>query len=324
MCDDAVRNPEKTPEPLVAVLVPSYNQEKYIFECLESIKSLNYRRLELIISDDCSRDGTFELAKQWTRENSGRFERTHVVRQDKNIGIVRNLQYLFNNAQGDYLAYIAADDAFVESAILGRVEIMRRDRNVDGVFGNAQLISNTGGVLRERFIPRWIARELTSRRLLVSSLLLNWRSPGPVMMLRREAVLENGSLGILPPDLQGEDKYIYIRLAAHGKLQFIDEVVAKYRVVQDSLSRTPSLHRDVFEYCLQSDKRNRHLVSGLDRCAIEIRIERFDLELNKGCAMIYELKKLFLRFLAMQLKIILFIRAIICKAWPLEESDKRC
>jgi glycosyltransferase involved in cell wall biosynthesis len=314
----------QNPEPLVTVLVPSYNHEKYVVECLDSIKNLRYKRLELIVSDDCSRDGTFALAKQWAQENKGRFERTLVVRQDNNVGIVGNLQFLFNNAQGEYISYIASDDAYVESAIAGRLEILQKNPNIDAVFGNAQVISSSGEVLRERFIPQWIARELSLRRLLVSSLLLNWRPPGPVMMLRREAVLENGSLGILPTDLHGEDKYIYIRLAARGKLQFIDAAVAKYRVVQDSLSQAPSLQGLVLDYQLQSDKRNRHLVSGLDRCAIEVRIARFDLELNKGCAVVYELKKLFLRCLAMQLKIILSVRVLICKARSLLESDKRC
>ncbi len=314
MCSDIVRKPEQDPEPLVTVLVPSYNHEKYVAECLESIRNLSYKRLELIVSDDCSRDGTFALAKQWVEENTGRFERTLVVRQDKNVGIIGNLQFLFNSAQGEYLLSIASDDVFVESAIEGRLKMLQRNRDIDAAFGNAQMISSSGEVLREQFIPRWITRELSSRKLLVSSLLLNWCPPGPVMMLRREAVLENGSLGILPTDLHGEDKYIYIRLAARGRLQFIDAVVAKYRLVQGSLSQSPSLQGFILETCLQADKKNRHLVSGLDRCAIEVRIARFDLELNKGHAIVYELRKLFLRCLAMQLKIILFIRALICKA----------
>jgi hypothetical protein len=79
-------------------------------------------------------------------------------------------------------------------------------------------------------------------------------------MLRRDAVLENGSLGILPVELHGEDKYIYIRLAARGRLQFIDVTVAKYRVVQESFSRLPSRYSSVLEYNLQSDKKNRHLL----------------------------------------------------------------
>jgi glycosyltransferase involved in cell wall biosynthesis len=322
MRSETVRNPEQNPEPLVTVLVPSYNHEKYVVECLESIRNLSYKRLELIVSDDCSRDGTFALAKQWAQENIGRFERTLVVRQDKNVGIVGNLQFLFDNAQGEYISYIASDDMFVKSAIICRLEILQKNRNIDAVFGNAQLISGSGEVLREQFIPRWITRELSSRKLLVSSLLLNWCSPGPVMMLRREAVLENGSLGILPTDLHGEDKYIYIRLAARGKLQFIDAVVAKYRLVQGSFSQSPLLQGFILETCLHADKKNRHLVSGLDRCAIEVRIARFDLELNKGYAVIYELKKLILRCMAMHLKIILFIRALISKAWSLLENDR--
>jgi glycosyltransferase involved in cell wall biosynthesis len=298
------------PENLVSILVPSYNHEKYVIECLESIRCLNYRRLELILSDDCSRDSTFMLAEQWARLNAGRFERTLIVRQEKNLGITKNLQFLFDRAEGDYLAYIASDDSFVESAIAFRVKLLQESPNLDAVFGNAQYISDSSAVLKERFIPDWVARELISKRLLVPSLLLNWRVPGPVMMLRRTAVLNGGSLGILPTDLKGEDKYIYLRLASCGKLRFENVIVAKYRSVQDSMSWGPSKSRAVLEYLVHSDRRNMYLLSGFNRYVAKTRIARIQLELSKENVAFYELKKLVLRCLVTQFRVVLFICAL--------------
>ena len=57
--DSVVRDPRNAKSPLVSVLVPSYNHEKYVIECLESIKGLSYPRLELILSDD----GSLTIAK---------------------------------------------------------------------------------------------------------------------------------------------------------------------------------------------------------------------------------------------------------------------
>jgi alpha-1,3-rhamnosyltransferase len=88
MTDDSVLKPENNREPLVSVLVPAYNHGKYIVECLESTKSLAHKRLELIVSDDCSTDDTFALADQWAQRNAARFERTVVTRQKQNVGIV--------------------------------------------------------------------------------------------------------------------------------------------------------------------------------------------------------------------------------------------
>jgi glycosyltransferase involved in cell wall biosynthesis len=310
MSANVVPAPVGEPEVLVSILVPSYNHEKYIVECLESIRGLNYRRLELILSDDCSRDSTFMLGEQWARMNADRFERTLIVRQEKNLGITKNLQFLFDKSEGDYLAYIASDDSFVESAIAFRVKLLQKNPNLDAVFGNAQVISDSGAVLKERFIPNWVARELTSERLLVPSLLLNWRVPGPVMMLRRTAVLNGGSLGILPTDLKGEDKYIYLRLASRGKLRFENVIVAKHRMVQDSMSRGPARSRAVLEYLAHSDQRNMYLLSGFNRYIAKTTIARIQLELSKENVAFYELKKLVLRSMVTQFRVVLFVRAL--------------
>lgn len=302
-------------ETLVSVLVPCYKHQEYVIECLESIKSLGYKRLELIISDDCSPDSTFALAEEWVQRNACRFERALIVKQESNIGVVRNLQFLFDSSQGDYLTYIASDDVFVESAISSRMKILQEDKTIDAVFANAQLISSSGAVVKERFIEKGIVKELSSTRLLVSSLLLNWYVPGPVMMMRREAVLEGGSLGRLPVDLKGEDRYIYIRLASRGKLRFLDVVVAKYRTLQDSLSQPSSPSSFVTEYFVQGDKSNRNLLSGFSRIIIEILIAQYNVELNKGKSSIsvYKCKNLFFRLVTRNLRMILFVCSMMWK-----------
>jgi glycosyltransferase involved in cell wall biosynthesis len=282
-------------EPLVSVLVPSYNHEKYVIECLESIKNSKYKRIELILSDDHSSDSTYELASQWTQLNAERFERAIAIRQDKNLGVVSNLQFLFDRSQGDYLAYIASDDLLVESGIPDRLRLLQSNGNVDAVFGNSQLISASGAVLQDPFVPPHIAKTFCSPRLLTCALLRYWGLGGPVMMLRREAVLRNGSLGILPNDLKFEDRYIFIRLAAQGKLMFLNTVVAKYRVVENSMSRSSSFSSIEAIGVVESDKRNRHLLSGIDRLFIEVAIATNNIELNSTETPMYSLIKQFYR-----------------------------
>ena len=324
MCDEGIRNTEGRPEPLVSVLVPSYNHEKYVIECLESIKNLTYRRLELIVSDDCSQDGTFALAEQWAQKNAGRFERILVVRQEKNVGLVANLQYLFNSALGDYLAYIASDDVFMETAIERRLKMLQHDRDIDAVFANAQLVSESGTVLKEEFIPKRIARELSSQRLLISSLLLNWCVPGPVMMLRKRAVLEIGSLGLLPVDLKAEDRYIYIRMAALGKLRFVNEIVAKWRAVPGSFCRPHLKTNMMLEDTELADRKNRHLLSGVNRIALENRVARIILELRKNNSAFYRFRVFILRCVSTSLRVALLGYALIVKGrYQLQFGGKR-
>jgi glycosyltransferase involved in cell wall biosynthesis len=288
--------------------VPAYNHQKYVVDCLNSIKDSDYANLELIVSDDVSSDETFHLADCWIRNNASRFARALSVRQPTNLGIVRNLQFLFDQAEGEYLVYIASDDRLMASSITERVAILKRDKSIDALFGNAQLISSEGTVMRERFIPDNIARQLSSRRLILSSLVLHANIPGPVMMLRREAVLEGGSLGRLPEQLAGEDAYIHVRLGARHKIAFVNSPVAQWRFVEGSLST--GTHRQTFTrgYTLASDRLNRTLLRGFDRLAIEIRIGSHDNAQNRPAFPIYFAKRVFFRLATMILRFILSIR----------------
>jgi glycosyltransferase involved in cell wall biosynthesis len=62
--------------PLVSIVVYVYNSEAFIIETLESIKAQTYPKLELIITDDLSKDSTLELVEEWIDINKLRFERT--------------------------------------------------------------------------------------------------------------------------------------------------------------------------------------------------------------------------------------------------------
>lgn len=282
--------------PLVSVLVPAYNHETYVIECLESIAALTYPRLELVVGDDCSQDRTYSLAQSWAAGRQHRFERTTVVRQRENLGIVGNIQFLFAQAQGKYIACLASDDRFVPSALEERVERFERNACVDGIFGNAQIISSNGRVLSARACPPALARLLSVPRIMVSSLLLHWGNmPGPVLMLRRTAVLHGGCVGVLPLGLLAEDKYIYLRLAAQGRLQFIDKTVAQYRLAQGSLSRPRPGDDFNTRANVQCDRIVMPLLSGWNRLVAHNRIARNTLEIDKATIRFYLLKLFFLR-----------------------------
>lgn len=304
------QDPTKShPEPLVSVLVPSYNHEKYIVACLESIKDSSHKRLELIVSDDCSPDRTYEVAEAWARQNAERFERVVIVRQEVNLRIVKNLQFLFDNAQGEYLAYLASDDMLTASSIADRLEVLERNNDVDAVFGDTQVISESGGILQERALDALAAKSYSSKKLLCRALLRFWCGAGPVTMLRKTSVLEGGSLGRLPDDILYEDRYIYVRLAARGKLRFIDRVVAKYRILDNSQCRSPEFSKVAYPGLLRSDQRNIHLLRGLEKLYLAMLMEKWKVEINKDGSPLYQLKKQFWRINCGLLSRALFLKA---------------
>ena len=76
--------------PLVSVVVITYNSSKYILECLDSIYNQTYQKIELIISDDCSKDNTVEICRDWLAVNDDRFLGTNLVLSEINTGVSAN------------------------------------------------------------------------------------------------------------------------------------------------------------------------------------------------------------------------------------------
>jgi len=318
MTKNICRNRIRRSSPLVSIIIPSYNHEKYIIECLESLRSLKYINIELIVSDDCSSDRTFSVLTEWIKDNKIRFVRTLVVRQHENLGIVKNLQYLFNAANGKYVGYIASDDIYLESAITERVNIFELNSNIDGIFGNAQYISEDGIVIREQYFSKWEMKMLSrmySSRLFVSVCLLYPGHPGPVMMLRKTAIEPNGSLGILPPNLKAEDRYIYIRLAALRRLKPINTIVAKYRYLPGSMCMPlKPFEFNIAKVNLDADLINISVVSGINKLVMKNRIARNALEIRPRSLPYYRIIEFILRCVSVPFKVVLSIYAVV-RVW---------
>ena len=98
-------------------VVMTYNHEDFIVEHLESIKYLvqNYADhidVDLIISDDCSKDNTVNLIGQWLEKNGHIFRNYKLIRRRKNVGLVKSMFQTIQWVKTDYMKFIAGDDKF--------------------------------------------------------------------------------------------------------------------------------------------------------------------------------------------------------------------
>ena len=104
-------------QPLVSVVVITYNSSKTVIETLESIKAQTYQNLELIISDDCSSDNTCEIVKDWLDDNASHFVHAELVKTDKNTGVSGNINRGVAKSNGEWIKSIAGDDLLISTAI---------------------------------------------------------------------------------------------------------------------------------------------------------------------------------------------------------------
>ena len=99
---------------LVSVVVVTYNSSQYLEECLESIRKQSYIELELILTDDCSKDNTVEVAKGWIETNRNRFVSARVLETSKNTGVAGNCNRGLNAVNGEWAKFIAGDDLLAD------------------------------------------------------------------------------------------------------------------------------------------------------------------------------------------------------------------
>lgn len=100
---------------VISVCVITYNSAQTVLETLDSLKAQTYQNLELIISDDCSKDETIKVCKSWLMENSSRFCRTLLITYPYNTGTVNNLNRGVAQCHGEWIKCIAGDDAFTNN-----------------------------------------------------------------------------------------------------------------------------------------------------------------------------------------------------------------
>lgn len=107
---------------LVSIVVASYNASQYIEDLLESIKKQTYPNIELVLTDDGSRDETIEKAKKWLKNNDISFEYIINV-QTQNKGVTKNFNDGIALSNGKYIKIIAADDVLDEKCIENNLRV---------------------------------------------------------------------------------------------------------------------------------------------------------------------------------------------------------
>ena len=115
--------------------VLAYNHERMIIETLESIKYqiVNYGEgydIEIIITDDCSKDRTTEIIENWLDSNRKLFIKVDCHFNKKNFGVVKNYQYIINNIGENNFKIIAGDDVFSSQNIFKTYDNLRNNNIV--------------------------------------------------------------------------------------------------------------------------------------------------------------------------------------------------
>ena len=112
--------------PAISILTPVWNGLPYLKECVDSVLAQDFQDWEMIVGDNCSDDGTSEYLQSLTDP------RIRVFRHEKNLGVYRNIHFLFNKATARIYMGLCADDYFYPGALR---KIVEEWQNVDDNVG---------------------------------------------------------------------------------------------------------------------------------------------------------------------------------------------
>lgn len=121
--------------PLVSIIVPVYNVEKYIEQCCRSIFEQTYSNCEYIFVDDCGNDNSIEIVNSIIEECENLKDRIRVIHHDVNKGVAVARRTGVENANGDYILYIDSDD-YVRNIMVERLVAIAEDNDADVVVCN--------------------------------------------------------------------------------------------------------------------------------------------------------------------------------------------
>ncbi|MEZ4877575.1 MAG: glycosyltransferase family 2 protein [Flavobacterium sp.] len=220
---------------LVSVPVLTYNSAEFVEETLESIYNQTYQNLQLIISDDCSKDNTVEIVQKWCNQSrvKERFADIKIITVPKNTGIPANFNRCIKASDGDWLKLISGDDALLPNCILDNVKHVLENPSIKVLYSYLKIYRNT--FEEKNFVKlspaklptHIITTEISAFEQYQLFLVSDRIQFTPSMFLNKEAILKAG----LPKEhLFSEDFQTKLNLTKAGfKLHFFEKETVLYR-----------------------------------------------------------------------------------------------
>jgi glycosyltransferase involved in cell wall biosynthesis len=230
---------------LVTVVIPCYNQARFLGEAIESVLSQSYHHFEIIVVDDGSTDETSEVASRYGEEG------VRLIRQE-NRGLAGARNRGLGEAKGEYVVFLDADDKLLPGALEAGLRCFEAHPGCALVAGHSRFIDADGWLRAEPRPPRPIGSDLfvalLERRYFVI--------PGAVMY--RRTVIE--SVGAFDTSLGAAEDYdLYFRIAKMFPVYWHHDVVLEYRKHGASMTRKAGL---MLQHTVVVLRRQRNYLKG--------------------------------------------------------------
>jgi len=210
--------------PLVTVILPCYNAALYVEEAVRSIMYQTYSNLEILLLDDCSTDGTSAILLSLAKED----KRIRIIRNEQNLRLVKTLNKGIDEAKGEFIARMDADDISLPERIEKQVEFMLLHPEVDLCGTNYSIIDGKGNKIQDS-----VTIPLTSKEIAVA-LLFTCPIGHPTVLFKKETIQSIGKYDEQMINI--EDYELWLRVSSKGLIVNLPESLLKYRWHGENIS----------------------------------------------------------------------------------------
>lgn len=233
----------KTSVPRVSIVIPVYNAQRFLPECIASVRAQSVLDWELVIVDDGSADDSFRIA---ARAADGD-ERIRVVQQaNRGVSAARNRGFAEADSRTQYIAFLDADDVWEEDMLAVLLDALERKPQVAGAYGVSRYIDDGGRFVRVGELESYQRARRVVRAKGVESWPLdnpttfeveafrNYVSTVGTVLFRRGSLVASG---LFDPDMgHFEDWDLMLRVCLHGPLHFENRLVLRKRSHEGNVS----------------------------------------------------------------------------------------
>lgn len=222
--------------PLISVIIPAYNAEKYLKEALESIIKQNYDPLEIIFVDDGSTDNTAKIVREFGHNI------IYVYQENSGPSVARNTG--LKVANGEYITFLDADDFWHDNHLKNLLNCFNKNPNLEVAMGLIQLILLNQDQEGNSFFKEF-SRSTANVNLAAG--------------LYKKSIFEK--VGYFDPKLRSADDVdFYLRIKEAGiKIEMIDNTSLYYRIHNSNLSKDRASSKSDFLKAVKiSLDRRRH------------------------------------------------------------------
>jgi len=225
----------------VSIIIPTFNRASYISQCIDSALAQDYPNIEVIVSDNASADNTGDVVRQYSNDSRVRY-----FRNEENLGMTPNWRRaIYEHATGDWAIILGDDDYLLATSYISKaMALIKKEPEIVLVHANIRVLqqdtgsyADTDKKLPEVVEGRWMFMNYKyAVRGTVNFDLLT------VIFKKKLAVRIN----MFSDTISSSDRESLLKMALNGKVGFLDDVAAVYRIHGGNL--TNALAQDMDRY----------------------------------------------------------------------------